>query len=323
MDEADRPDRHHLRAVGTGHHQPLLGQALSVTPRALFRFAQVEVAWPLGPPDGRHVLRDVDAPDGTQPRPITHVIVLASLDAPRRSAAPRGRARSRPVEPEPGPTPVASGRATVISVQDPFGDEPAARAWLDGAGEADLAQGLDVLSRLLHLHRIASADPWLASPSRERLIAGRVGFGAGEQVADGRWTAARELTEPAPARGVRRRRALGGSEARLASLLAGAERPLAAEELTLRARLDLDQDRPREAALQLLVALDAAIAELAADEPSPTLAQRIATLRERRSSTAAAAQAALTGSPSLGAREEVAETVGMLEAALRARLAGE
>jgi hypothetical protein len=269
------------------------------------------------------VLRDVDAPDGAQARPITHVIVLASLDAPRRGAALRGRARSRPVEPEPGPTPVASGRATVISVRDPFGDEAAAHTWLDGAGEADLAQGLDVLSRLLHAHRIATADPWLASPPRERLIAGRVGFGAGEQVADGRWTAARELTEPAPARGVRRRRALGGSEARLASLLAGAERPLAAEELTLRARLDLDQDRPREAALQLLVALDAGIAELAADDPSPRLAQRIATLRERRSSTAAAAQAALTGSPSAGAREAVTETVGMLEAALRARLAGE
>jgi hypothetical protein len=217
---------------------------------------------------------------------------------------------------------VASGRATVISVRDPFPDEAAARRWLDEAGEAELAQGLDVLSRLLHAHRIATADPWLAPLSRERLIAGRVGFGAGEQVADGRWTAARELTGPGPGPRTRRRR-LGGSEARLASLLAGAERPLVAEELTLRARLDLDHERPREAALQLLVALDAGIAELTADDPSPTLAERIATLRERRSSTAAAAQTALTGTPSLGAREDVAETLGMLEAALRARLVGE
>jgi hypothetical protein len=280
------------------------------------------VAWPLGPPDGRHVLRALDAPDGPQARPITHVVVLASLDAPRRGSALRGRARSRPAEPEPGPASVASGRATVISVRDPFPDEAAARRWLDEAGEAELAQGLDVLSRLLHAHRIATADPWLAPLSRERLIAGRVGFGAGEQVADGRWTAARELTGPGPGPRTRRRR-LGGSEARLASLLAGAERPLVAEELTLRARLDLDHERPREAALQLLVALDAGIAELTADDPSPTLAERIATLRERRSSTAAAAQTALTGTPSLGAREDVAETLGMLEAALRARLAGE
>ncbi len=66
-----------------------------------------------------------------------------------------------------------------------------------------------------------------------------------------------------------------------------------------------------------------AIAELTADDPSPALAERIAALRERRSSTAAAAQAALTGIPPPAAQEEVAETLGMLEAALRARLAGE
>jgi hypothetical protein len=283
----------------------------------------VEVAWPLGPPDGRHVLRAGDPPRGTQVRPITHVIVLTSLEAPRRGAGLRSRARSRPVESQPSPASVASGRATVISVRDPFPDEAGARAWLDEAGETELGQGLDVLSRLLHAHRIATADPWLAPLSRERLIAGRIGFGAGEQVADGRWTAARELTEPGPGRGARRRRAPGGSEARLASLLAGADRPLAAEELTLRARLDLDHQRPREAALQLLVALDAGIAELAADGPSPTLAERIARLRERRSSTAAAAQAALTGIPSPSSQQNVAATLEMLESALRARLAEE
>jgi hypothetical protein len=249
------------------------------------------------------------------------VIVLASLAAPRRGATLRSRGWTRPAEPEPGPTSVTSGRATVISVRDPFPEEAAARAWLDAAGEAQLEGGLEVLARLLHAHRIATADPMVAPVSRDRLIAGRIGFGAGEQVADGRWTAAAELTEPdGAARGPRRRRALGGSEARLAALLAGAERPLAAEELALRARLDIECDRPREAALQLLVALDAAIAELAADSPSAALTERIAALRERRTSTAAAAQAALTGAPSPAAQEEVAETLGMLEAALRARL---
>jgi hypothetical protein len=268
------------------------------------------------------VLRAGGAPQGAQARPISHVVVLASLDAPRRGVALRGRGRTRPAEPESGPASVTSGRATVISVRDHFPDEAAARTWLDAAGEPELADGLDVLARLLHAHRIATADPWLPPVSRDRLIAARLGFGAGEQVADGRWTTAREFIEPAgPVPGPRRRRALGGSEARLASLLAGAERPLAAEELALRARLDLDSERPREAALQLLVALDAGIAELAA--LSPALSERIAGLRERRSSTAAAAQAALTGTPSPAAQREVAETLGMLEAALRARLAGE
>ena len=52
-------------------------------------------------------------------------------------------------------------------------------------------------------------------------------------------------------------------QARLAAVLGARERPLACEELALRARLDLDHGREREAALQLLVALDAALAELA------------------------------------------------------------
>lgn len=218
---------------------------------------------------------------------------------------------------------MATGRATVISVRDPFSDEASARSWLQRAGEAELAEALDVLDRLLHAHRIATADPWLAPLARTRLIAARIGHGGGEEVADGRWTAARELPQAAaasPARSRHRARAGGSASAvRLAALLAGTDRPLACEELALRTRLDLDRDRPREAALQLLVALDAAIAELTAEEPGAALAEHVAALRERRSSTAAAAQAALAGIPPATAQAEVSRTLAMLEAALRAR----
>ena len=65
--------------------------------------------------------------------------------------------------------------------------------------------------------------------------------------------------------GRRRRSRILAPQARLAALLGAREAALACEELTLRARADVDQGRPREAALQLLVALDAALAELAAD----------------------------------------------------------
>lgn len=266
------------------------------------------------------MLRAPAAPEPSEQGPITHVIVLATLDAPRRGPA-RSRGRARSAAPEPTPTAVASGRATVISVSEPFAEEAAARGWLDSAGEAELADALDVLDHLLHAHRIATADPWLAPLTRTRVIAARIGYGAGEEVADGRWTAARELPQAAgPSRARRRRRTLPGSEARLAALLSGADRPLACEELALRTRLDLDRDRPREAALQLLVALDAAIAELTAEKPDSALAERVAALRDRRSSTAAAAQAALAGTPPPPAQAEVAETLAMLEVALRARL---
>ena len=94
---------------------------------------------------------------------------------------------------------------------------------------------------------------------------------------------------------------------------------LACEELTLRARTDVDHDRDREAALQLLVALDAALAELPVDPHAASLADRLAELRGRREAVAAAAQTALSGPLDDAARKVVVETLGRVEAALRAR----
>ena len=46
----------------------------------LFVFAQMELPWQLGPPDGRYLLRDCVDPDA----PPAHVIVFATLGAPER-----------------------------------------------------------------------------------------------------------------------------------------------------------------------------------------------------------------------------------------------
>jgi len=106
-------------------------------------------------------------------------------------------------------------------------------------------------------------------------------------------------------------------QARLAAVLNGRDRALACEELTLRARLDLDHGRDREAALQVLVALDAALAELSGE--SLEVQGRLAELRGQREPVAVAAQAALAGSLSPEQREAVDFTVNRIEAALRAR----
>ena len=58
------------------------------------------------------------------------------------------------------------------------------------------------------------------------------------------------------------RSALLSPQERVAALLSGRDAALACEELALRARGDLDHGRPREAALQLAIAVDAALAEL-------------------------------------------------------------
>jgi hypothetical protein len=246
----------------------------------------------------------------------THVVVLRTLGAPERRLI--GRRRARPAPPGPAPEPVPTARATPIAAQ-PFRGEGAAELWLrDVDPEAEAAAALDVLSRLLHLHRVATADATVPEVAREQALAVRIGIGDGEHVAEGRWAEALTL----PRRRARRPRdaALRPQE-RLAALLAGRDVALACEALALRTRADLDAGRTREAALQLRVALAAALDELLPWAPRGDLEQRLAELRELRAAAEAAAEAALQGGLDDAAAADVARVLGRLEAALRARTA--
>ncbi len=244
------------------------------------------------------------------------MLVIATLGAPERRRLLAGRRRQREAPPEPEPAPVSTGKATVIDVGRPLAGEDEARAWLRTAGGDFLAAGLAVLNRALHAFRLVTADPYLNAVSDGQALVARIGFGAGEEVADGLWTEARELLGPRPRQ--RRLKTLQ-PQARLAAVLSGRELPLACEELALRARLDLDSGRQREAALQLLVALDAALVELAADPAAGELAPRLAELRDQRERAGEAAQAALSGPLAPEQRAAVEFTLGRIEAALRAR----
>ena len=224
--------------------------------------------------------------------------------------------KKRQAEPQPEPTPVTTGRATVVDVGAPLGGVEQAAAWLSDAGEEHLSADLAVLNRALHVFRLVTADPHLGPVGRHQALVARVGYGEGEQVADGHWSAARELRERT--RWQRRAKVLQ-PQARLAAVLNGRERMLVCEELTLRARLDLDHGREREAALQLLVALDTALAELANDSTATMLRERLEELRAQRDRVAEAAQAALSGPLDEPQRESVSFVVGRIEAALRAR----
>ena len=160
--------------------------------------------------------------------------------------------------------PVTTGRATVIDVgcavrraerrRAPGSSAPARTSW-----PTDLAVLNRALARVPARDRRSVSQP--GQPPARRSWPGSA-TARGEQVADGLWTDARELLRPP---GRQRRAKVLQPQARLAAVLGGRERPLACEELTLRARLDLDHGRDREAALQLLVALDAALAELPVD----------------------------------------------------------
>jgi len=189
------------------------------------------------------------------------VLVLRTLGAARAGTRIR-RGRARALEADPSPTPLPLTRATFIRAS-PFDDERAATAWLDSVcADRDLwgplaAEATLQVNRALHVHRTATGDPYLADVDPARAVAVRFGFGSGDEVADGRWQAARELTErdrlKLPGRDLEALR----PQERIAAVLAGREQVGPHEELIVRARGDLDAGRAGTAALGLHAGLEA------------------------------------------------------------------
>jgi hypothetical protein len=278
-----------------------------------FRFVQLEFPWELGPADGRYVLRG-------HAGAVDHVLVLRTLGAPERRGRLRGR-RPQSAPPEPPPEPVATGRATVIAAE-PLATEQDAQAWLrDADVEAEAAQALATLNGVLQAHRVATADPFVREVVRDQALVVRVGIGPGDDVADGRWAEAVRLPRPDDRTRSRGSSALRPQE-RLTALLSGRDVALACEDLLLRTRQDLDAGRIRQAALQLRVAFEAAMAELAPWTGTPLVAERLDGLRAKRHAVGAAANAALEGGLDEETAEDVERITRLLESALRARSAG-
>ena len=254
----------------------------------------------LGPPDGRYLVRP--AADAL----VESVLVLSTLGAPQRARLRGGRPRSiSAAEPEPVPT----SRATIVSAT-PLS---APATWLAGLDrDAEVESALAVLNRALRAHRAAAADPYVAEVSRERALVVRVGYGSGEEVADGRFGEAVEL--PRSARG-RVKRSMEAPEERFAALLGGREEIHPAEELVLRARADLNAGRPAEAALQCRVAIEALL-ELLKDS---TEADRVGAHRD---AVATAANEAVRGSIAAGSAAALEDAVAAMEKALKRRRLG-
>ena len=271
---------------------------------------QWEFAGRLGPEAGRYVIRRYA---GDDPR---HIVVIGELGAPPRRAR-LGRRRPRSAAPGSGPELVGVTRATVIAT-NPL-PEDGARAWLREAvrrRDETVDDALLVLNQAIHGHRLSASDPYVGEVSAEQALATRVGYGSGEQVADGDWA---EATELPPAK--EKRSLLLAPQQRLAALLSGRDVALACEELALRARLDFDQGRGREAALQLSLALDAALAELEGWRATEAVARRLDELHGHREAVAEAAAAALQGGLQPDQTEAVEAALKRLEATLRARAA--
>ena len=204
--------------------------------------------------------------------------------------------------------PVPTARATIVDAK-PHQSEAEADAWLDGAvSDSDpvVAAATRELNFVLRSHRAATGDPYARDVRADHALVVRLGYGEGEQVADGRFGRAVELPKGPQKR--KRGEALAPQE-RLAALLGGRDTLLVGEELLLRAQLDLDAGRAREAALQARVALEALLGELEEKFAAP--------LRPLREQVARAANAALDGDLSADDSTALADAVEQMAAATR------
>ena len=126
---------------------------------------------------------------------------------------------------------------------------------------------MGLLNRALRAAAVAAGDPYLRELTATRATRARIGFGTGDQVADGKFTAALDVDVSEHRRAGRVERI--APQERIAALLGNRTIKDACELPLLRARADVDAGDLREAALQLRVGLEALLVELRGRCPTP------------------------------------------------------
>lgn len=247
--------------------------------------------------------------------------MVETLGAP----PPPRRRRRRPREAGAGAAPrsLPLTRVTAIRAHEPFESGADAESWLDGVVESEgavdglVAEGIRLLNRALHAQAVAAADPFVGETAGARAALVRIGYGSGEELASGRFSVARDVDLGGGDR--RRREDELRPQERVAAVLRGRERIDACETLLLRARADLDGGRLREAALQLRVALEALLVELAGALVDPDHERDMARLEARQREAGEAASAALRGDLDAAQARNVRELIELSERVIRRR----
>lgn len=281
----------------------------------LFGFVQFDFAGRFAVADGRYVIRDGGG---------ERVLVVETLGAPPPTGRRRRKPREAQVDDLPAELPLA--RVTVVRAFEPLEDERSARSWLVATTDEEeamgqlLEEGVDDLNLVLHAQAVAGGDPHPQAVAPDRSVAVRIGFGAGEQLADGLFTEAKQV-DPGlrPSSRRRQRDEELQPQQRLAAVLGGRERLDACETLLLRARADLDAGRDREAALQLRVGLEALLVELRSALADPGHEEDMASLNERRHKAGDLANVALQGDLPPAQLQSLGELLSICERVLRRR----
>jgi hypothetical protein len=128
------------------------------------------------------------------------VLIVQTLGAPHPEHRPRRR-RARRVPPPAPPETVPVTRVTVAE-SEPFADRKQAERWLRETGDdperrvAAAKGAVELINRALAALREATQDPLVHDVGASQALAIRLGWGSGEQLADGAWSEARELPPP-------------------------------------------------------------------------------------------------------------------------------
>ncbi len=264
----------------------------------------------MGLEDGRYLGRDPE-----------RVLVVQVADAPPPPRRRLGRAKPKDSDPDAAPTAVPVTTLTAIR-PEALGEPAEAQSWLSSLREdpealaAEIQQALVLINRAVHAHRAAALDAQIADVGAGGALAVRVGFGSGDELAEGRFAEAIEV----PHSERRRRADMLRPQERVAEVLGGRGAVAACELLLIRARADLDAGRMREATLQVRVGLEALLAEREALE-APDQDKDFAALDERRTITGEAANEALAGELAAARAVEVTETLRLCERVLRRKRA--
>jgi hypothetical protein len=252
-----------------------------------FLFVQFEFTHALGPHAARYIVDDRIAGDRTLAGPQAHTGypdegAHSALEARNQGAAgvtrgigvadvlvvgvvgasasrPRVLRRARYVEQPGAPADVPLSLVTFVKGTVPLSDKREARQRLDAIRFSEqhqnvfVQEALGVLNVAIRAHRAGAHDPYAIEVTLRDARRVRIGYGATEQVQEGLWEAALELSLLTGRRSTRVER-LRPADA-VAAVLSGRTGVLEAEDLLLRALVDLDNHRTRGAAFQVGAAI--------------------------------------------------------------------
>lgn len=223
----------------------------------LLSFVQLEFTHAVGVPGGQYLLRPPGEPMSQAPGPNEcDVLLVEFVEGRAAKRRPRGTSAE-----------VALAVVTLILATEPHADRAQAQALLDARRNdatqqhALLTSAVRALNRAVRAYRAAAADPYVIEISEYDPRSALIGYGQAGQIGADAWLEAAPLSSAPTVRASREDQMRVWET--VGSVLAGRDAIFEAEELALRALLDLEHGRLRGAAAQARGAVEVLRDELA------------------------------------------------------------